>query len=77
MRIGIIGNGFVGRATCIFAKNYFTNDTETRESFEVLPDTVTTPAKTNSVRTYNGDGRPTPDGGFLPPFFKRLLFQTN
>ena len=75
MRIGIIGNGFVGRATCIFAKNYFTNDTLATETFEVLPDTVTTPAKTNSVRTYNGDGRPTPDGGFLPPFFKRLLFK--
>ena len=26
MKIGIVGNGFVGRATQIFAKNYFTRD---------------------------------------------------
>jgi UDPglucose 6-dehydrogenase len=83
MKIGIVGNGFVGRATQIFAKNFFAKDNA--ERFEVLPDTVTTPAKPKSIRTYsaipssdessassssNGNG-----GGWTPPFFKRLLFK--
>ena len=64
MKIGIIGNGFVGRATRIFVKNYF-SENDDDERFEVLPDTVTTPAK--SVTAANQ--RPP------PPFFKRLLFK--
>jgi len=30
MKIGIVGNGFVGRATQIFAKNFFAKDNENR-----------------------------------------------
>ncbi len=56
MKIGIIGNGFVGRATQIFAKNYFTQDPNA-ERFEVLPDTVTTRAKPNSVMTYSAEAQ--------------------
>ena len=59
MKIGIIGNGFVGRATQIFAKNYFTQDPNA-EIFEVLPDTVTTRAKPNSVMTYSAEARDAP-----------------
>ncbi len=54
MKIGIVGNGFVGRATQIFAKNY------NAERFEVLPDTVTTPAKPNSVMTYSAEAQDAP-----------------
>jgi UDPglucose 6-dehydrogenase len=87
MRIGIIGNGFVGRATKIFAKNYFAKDeNDTTERYEVLPDTASTPAKPNSIRTYSASlsdvntARPPPavsvgEGGWPPPFFKRLLFK--
>ncbi len=60
MKIGIIGNGFVGRATQIFAKNYFAQDSidnNNVERFEVLPDTVTTPAKPNSVMTYSAEAQ--------------------
>jgi hypothetical protein len=60
MKIGIIGNGFVGRATQIFAKNYFAQDSidnNNVERFEVLPDTVTTPAKPNSVMTYPAEAQ--------------------
>ena len=60
MRIGIIGNGFVGRATQIFAKNYFTQDPDgdnNVERFEVLPNTATTRAKPNSVMTYSAEAR--------------------
>ena len=57
MKIGIVGNGFVGRATQIFAKNYFYQDDA--ERFEVLPDTLTTPAKPNSVMTYSADRKST------------------
>jgi UDPglucose 6-dehydrogenase len=80
MKIGIVGNGFVGRATQIFAKNFFAKDNA--ERFEVLPDTVTTPAKPKSIRTYSAI--PSSDdssasggggGGWTPPFFKRLLFK--
>jgi UDPglucose 6-dehydrogenase len=56
MKIGIVGNGFVGRATQIFAKNYFTQDPNA-EIFEVLPDTVTTRAKPNSVMTYSAEAQ--------------------
>ena len=77
MKIGIVGNGFVGRATQIFAKNYFAKDNA--ERFEVLPDTVTTPAKPNSIRTYSAipssDESSSASGGWTPPFFKRLLFK--
>jgi UDPglucose 6-dehydrogenase len=83
MKIGIIGNGFVGRATYIFAKKYYTNeDRENEEIFEVIPDTVSTPAKPNSIRTYRADGVPyTPSddlsqlGETPPPFFKRIYFK--
>ena len=60
MKIGIIGNGFVGRATQIFAKNYFAQDSidnNNVERFEVLPDTVTTPAKPKSVMTYSAEAQ--------------------
>ena len=60
MRIGIIGNGFVGRATQIFAKNYFAQDPNgdnNVERFEVLPNTATTRAKPNSVMTYSAEAR--------------------
>lgn len=61
MKIGIIGNGFVGRATQIFAKNYFAkDDNDKTERYEILPDTKTTPAKPPNQS---------------PPFFKRLLFK--
>ena len=75
MKIGIVGNGFVGRATQIFAKNYFAKDNA--ERFEVLPDTVTTPAKPNSIRTYSAipSSDESSSGGWTPPFFKRLLFK--
>jgi len=77
MKIGIIGNGFVGRATTIFAKNYFSKDKDNVDRFEVLPDTVTTPAKPNSVMTNTADGTPhEPKGvGPSPPFFKRMFFK--
>lgn len=69
MKIGIIGNGFVGRATRIFVKNYF-SDNDDDERFEVLPDTVTTPAKPSTSTTAAVTlQRP------LPPFFKRLFFK--
>jgi UDPglucose 6-dehydrogenase len=72
MKIGIIGNGFVGRATRIFVKNYFSeNDHE--ETFEVLPDTASTPAKPNSVRMHGATTYAT--RGERPPFFKRILFK--
>lgn len=61
MKIGIIGNGFVGRATRIFVKNYY-SENDNDERFEVLPDTVTTPAKENTGRT-------------TLPFFKRIFFK--
>jgi len=91
MKIGIIGNGFVGRATSIFAKNYFSKDKGNVERFEVLPNTVTTPAKPNSVMTHSADGTPAShsihpttspysnvvpsQGGGIPPFFKRMFFK--
>jgi UDPglucose 6-dehydrogenase len=80
MKIGIVGNGFVGRATQIFTKNYFSQDDT--ERFEILPDTVTTPAKPNSVMTYSAEGPDAEElsgtsivGGCPPPFFKRTLFK--
>jgi len=60
MRIGIIGNGFVGGATQIFAKNYFAQDPAADnnvERFEVLPNTATTRAKPNSVMTYSAEAQ--------------------
>ena len=56
MKIGIVGNGFVGRATQIFANNYFAQDPHDNkvECFEILPDTGCTPAKSKSVMTYSG-----------------------
>ena len=71
MKIGIIGNGFVGRATRIFVKNYFSGNDDD-ERFEVLPDTVTTPAKpaaTAATAATAANQRPP------PPFFKRLFFK--
>lgn len=73
MKIGIIGNGFVGRATRIFVKNYF-SENDNDERFEVLPDTTTTPAKpstavTTAVTTAIHLQRPP------PPFFKRIFFK--
>jgi len=78
MKIGIIGNGFVGRATSIFAKNYFSKDEVNVERFEVLPNTVTTPAKPSSVMTHSADGTPhdpSQGGGIYPPFFKHMFFK--
>lgn len=79
MKIGIIGNGFVGRATRIFVKNYFSeNDDE--ERYEVLPDTITTPAKPSSIMMYSQFESATPDHPTNPPrerphFFKRIFFK--
>jgi hypothetical protein len=79
MKIGIIGNGFVGRATRIFVKNYFSeNDDE--ERYEVLPDTITTPAKSKSIMMYSQFESATPDHPTNPPrerphFFKRIFFK--
>lgn len=78
MKIGIIGNGFVGRATQIFAKNYYSgNDNE--ERFEILPDTASTPAKPNSIRTYRADGVPyDPSDDLLEIIWNTsAIFQTN
>ena len=87
MKIGIVGNGFVGRATQIFAKNYFARENEHTERYEVLPNTATTPAKPNSVKTYSASltdvntDTPSPsvgrgrEGEWSPPFFKRFLFK--
>ena len=68
MKIGIVGNGFVGRATQIFAKNYFSQDPYdvNTERFEVLPDSVTTRAKPNSVMTYSVEGVDAQDTA-IPP----------
>ena len=87
MKIGIIGNGFVGRATQIFAKNYY-GDGDDVERYEVLPNTRTTPAKPNSVYTMSAGGSAPPrqcfeqsytnpsSGGETPaPFFKRVYFK--
>jgi UDPglucose 6-dehydrogenase len=61
MKIGIVGHGFVGRATRLFTKNYYSNNDkgndnddndDNEEKYEVLPDTVTTPAKSKSLRGY-------------------------
>jgi len=75
MKIGIVGNGFVGRATQIFAKNYFAKDDEhdtNTERYEILPDTASTPAKPNSEKifmtTHNGEK-------ITLPFFKRFFFK--
>jgi UDPglucose 6-dehydrogenase len=75
MKIGIVGNGFVGRATQIFAKNYFARDDEqdtNTERYEILPDTASTPAKPNSEKifmtTHNGEK-------ITLPFFKRFFFK--
>lgn len=77
MKIGIIGNGFVGRATRIFAKNYYSKGEGEgdAERFEVLPDTVTTQSKPNSVRTYSADGTAAANTATAPPFFKRIFFK--
>lgn len=69
MKIGIIGNGFVGRATRIFVKNYFSGNDDD-ERFEVLPDTVTTPAKPSTSTAAAATSQCHP-----PPFFKRLFFK--
>lgn len=77
MKIGIIGNGFVGRATYIFVKNYY-SDNDNEERFDILPDTASTPAKPNSIRTYRTDGvsyDPSQGDGTIPPFFKRIYFK--
>lgn len=81
MKIGIIGNGFVGRATRIFVKNYFA-DNDSDERFEVIPHTTTTPANTNSIMTYSANAS-TENSSLLsknvrgqkPPFFKRIFFK--
>lgn len=91
MKIGIIGNGFVGRATQIFAKNYYGDgdgDGDDVERYEVLPNTRTTPAKPNSVYTMSAGGSAPPrqcfeqsytnpsSGGETPtPFFKRVYYK--
>jgi UDP-glucose 6-dehydrogenase len=86
MKIGIIGNGFVGRATQIFAKNYYGDgdgdgDGDNVERYEVLPNTATTPAKPKSVYTMSAGGS-APPRRFIgsetlapAPFFKRVYFK--
>ena len=54
MRIGIIGNGFVGRATQIFIKNYYRDDPNSTSSprrSEILPMNVDMAAATTMTRT--------------------------
>ena len=70
MKIGIIGNGFVGRATRIFAKNYFSENNDCERLF---PDTTTTtpPAKPRTASTAAAAATQRPP----PPFFKRILFK--
>jgi UDPglucose 6-dehydrogenase len=91
MKIGIIGNGFVGRATQIFAKNYYGDgDGDDVERYEVLPNTRTTPAKPNSVYTTSASAggsapprqcfeqsytNPSSGGETPTPFFKRVYFK--
>lgn len=85
MKIGIVGHGFVGRATRLFAKNYYSshNQYKNEEMYEVLPDTATTPAKSNSARGYssflNDKNISSQDivvgGQTRPPFFKRIFFK--
>jgi|LauGreDrversion4_2_1035121.scaffolds.fasta_scaffold13939_4 UDPglucose 6-dehydrogenase len=72
MKIGIIGNGFVGRATRIFAKNYFSENNECERLF---PDTTTTtpPAKPRTASTATATATATQRA--TPPFFKRLFFK--
>lgn len=65
MKIGIIGNGFVGRATRIFAKNYFSEN----DDCVSLPDTATTPPPPPAAKPSAAPQRAT------PPFFKRLFFK--
>ena len=84
MKIGIIGNGFVGRATQIFAKNYYSDgdgDGDNVERYEVLPNTATTPAKPKSVYTMSAGGS-APPRRFIgsetlapAPFFKRVYYK--
>lgn len=86
MKIGIIGNGFVGRATQIFAKNYYSDgdgdgDDDNVERYEVLPNTPTTPAKPTSVYTMSAGGS-APPRRFIgsetlapAPFFKRVYYK--
>lgn len=84
MKIGIIGNGFVGRATQIFAKNYYGDgdgDGDNVERYEVLPNTATTPAKPKSVYTMSAGGS-APPRRFIgsetlapAPFFKRVYYK--
>jgi len=73
MKIGIIGNGFVGRATRIFVKNYF-SENDDDERFEVLPNTTTTPVKPSSA-TETAAAAATPPQRPPPPFFKRIFFK--
>ena len=88
MKIGIVGNGFVGRATQIFANNYFAQDPHDNkvECFEILPDTGCTPAKPKSVMTYSGTIVEASDSNVVtavggrtprrtPPFFKHVYFK--
>jgi len=74
MKIGIIGNGFVGRATRIFVKNYF-DENDDVERYEVLPDTTATPAKPKSVMMNNQNERATATQRERPLFFKRIFFK--
>lgn len=74
MKIGIIGNGFVGRATRIFVKNYF-DENDDVERYEVLPDTAATPAKPKSIMMNNQNERATATQRERPLFFKRIFFK--
>ena len=64
MKIGIIGNGFVGRATRIFAKNYFSEN----DDCVSLPETP--PAKPSATATTAAATQRA-----TPPFFKRIFFK--
>ena len=69
MKIGIIGNGFVGRATRIFAKNYFSEN----DDFErLLPLTTTEMATTPPAKLRTTISTPQRQ---QPHFFKRILFK--
>lgn len=58
MKIGIIGNGFVGKATQIFAKPH--------HRFEILPDSTITPIQISDSQ------RTTSDNNTEYPFFRKI-----
>ena len=61
MNPGIIANGFVGRMTWIFVKNYF-YENDDGEIFKVLPDMDTIPVKPHVLASVPSTQRENPAG---------------